>query len=1344
MSTVERANLTRLRPGPKAAGSSTVAFSILGPLEVVVDGRPLVLGSAKERVLLVRLLLSPNHVVAVDTLIEDLWGSCTSEQVAANLRVYVSRLRKRLRDAGGGREVIYTRAPGYVLEVEPESIDAVRCERAATRVRELLSAGAFEEAASRAREALAMWRGPALGEAVAYLFAQPEAARLDELQRTLVEDRIDADLARGLDAELVGELTALVDRHPYRERLWKQLMLALYRAGRQVEALRAFERVRTHLGEDLGISPSPELADLERDILNHAPDLRRCTRPDPASAPAPQAPPTDRTSRGVLVCRGGSGAASHQHLGLVNGVAGVHRATEVSSGQHEVRAFFPSAADALRCAADVVRAARRAGVSLRAGAHGTAAAAEIDDLRPVAEQLSYLADTGEVLVSEELAELARTVGVRVATSGDGEGLRRRVIVDQDRPRPSESALPGGPVVGREAELVELLSTWERACAGGLQLSAVSGEAGIGKTALTRKLAERCWEDGGVVLNGRCDETMVIPYQPFLGAARQYLAQREPKDLAIWGEPGTADLVDLVGGCDDAPPADSGPVDEVTRRFRLFDAFVALFREVSQEAPLLLILDDVHWADGPTLRLLRHLVEQGQELAVHVVVTYRTDEAGPTTPLADTLGEIARIQRFEVIPLTGLRAEALTALMVAWSGSCPDPEVVCRLLRETEGNPLFVEELVRQAAELDGPVAVSMRAPHGPDDFELAAPAVPQRIKAVIRRRTSRLPEVTRSLLETASVLGSAFTIDVLEALADLDDDALAAALDLALEAGLVKEEEGAFGGYAFTHVLIRHCLYEGIGPARRNRLHHRAGHLLLDRHGFEAGPFLRDIARHLVAGVVSAEDKLVASDAAMACGRAAAANMAFEEARDHYQRALELLRSARSGDIGKEVAVLVRLAEANARAGDVVASSATLAEAAAVGRRAGAGELLARIALAYGAELWNLGWTTRGDSRIDLLQEALASLIPRDSILHCRLLQRLAIELHQAGDRDACVRLASEAVDLAQRLDNPELLAGAKEAELIALLGADLDPEVQLRRSEEIVAIAQKGGSRRLVIQARQLRHAALLQLGDLGGFAEETAAAAATAASRAVPTLGYWMMVQEAMLHTTSGDFRRAEVRATEAFIAGQRIDEATATSVLGPQLAIIAWARGRLGPLVEPTRSLAERFPDYPIHRATLAFVCALAGDSRAAAEFDWFAAGGLDRVPRDDQWLTTMYLLAMAGRALDDRVAAGLLFDRLAPYASRVAAPANGALCLGSVATAVGLAARTAGHTEDALCFLIQAEMENRRMGARPFLALTLLEQAACHRTTGADERAKAIEKEARALMAAMEMSDLALAQ
>ena len=238
-----------------------VSVRLLGPLEVERRGVPLALGGRAQRALLARLLLDANRTVAIDRLIEDLWGEHAPASAVKMVHVYVSKLRKLLPDG-----MLVTRAPGYSLEIDPEALDLVRFER-------LRQAG-------RPREALALWRGPALAE-FDEPFAVVESARLEELHLAALEDRIDADLAAGRHAGLVGELEALVARNPLRERLRTQLMLARYRSGRQAEALAGYRELRELLATELGIEPSSALRDLERRVLQQDPmlDLAPAERP---------------------------------------------------------------------------------------------------------------------------------------------------------------------------------------------------------------------------------------------------------------------------------------------------------------------------------------------------------------------------------------------------------------------------------------------------------------------------------------------------------------------------------------------------------------------------------------------------------------------------------------------------------------------------------------------------------------------------------------------------------------------------------------------------------------------------------------------------------------------------------------------------------------------------------------------------------------------------------------------------------------------------------------------------------------------------------------------------------
>ena len=251
-------------------------FRILGPLEVSDEGGEVSLGGGKPGALLAVLLLHPNKVVSADRLIDELWGEDSPERAAAALRVNVSRLRKAL-----PQDVLTTRSPGYVIRVEPEELDLHRFERLADEGRGLLARGLPAEASERLREALSLWRGPALADFSYESFAQTAIARLEEIRLAAVELRIDADLAVGHHDELVGELEALIAEHPVRERLRGYLMTALYRSGRQAEALDAYKDARRALVEELGIEPSKALRELERAILEQEPALNL-----PATAPA--------------------------------------------------------------------------------------------------------------------------------------------------------------------------------------------------------------------------------------------------------------------------------------------------------------------------------------------------------------------------------------------------------------------------------------------------------------------------------------------------------------------------------------------------------------------------------------------------------------------------------------------------------------------------------------------------------------------------------------------------------------------------------------------------------------------------------------------------------------------------------------------------------------------------------------------------------------------------------------------------------------------------------------------------------------------------------------------------
>lgn len=264
-----------------AAPEGKREFRILGPFEARENRRPLAIGAGKQRALLALLLLDAGEVVSTDRLIDALWGESPPASALNSVHIYVSQLRKVL-----GEGCVITRGRGYLLAVEPEQLDLGRFERLLGEGRELLAKGEAGRASEALRAALGLWRGPPLADFASEPFAQGEIARLEELRVAALEERIEADLALGRHAELVPELEGLVRANPLRERLRAQLMLGLYRSGRQAEALEGYRQARARLVADLGLEPGRRLQELERAILSQDPSLEIAPEAGPPRFPA--------------------------------------------------------------------------------------------------------------------------------------------------------------------------------------------------------------------------------------------------------------------------------------------------------------------------------------------------------------------------------------------------------------------------------------------------------------------------------------------------------------------------------------------------------------------------------------------------------------------------------------------------------------------------------------------------------------------------------------------------------------------------------------------------------------------------------------------------------------------------------------------------------------------------------------------------------------------------------------------------------------------------------------------------------------------------------------------------
>ncbi|HLM27712.1 MAG TPA: AAA family ATPase [Thermoleophilaceae bacterium] len=433
------------------------------------------------------------------------------------------------------------------------------------------------------------------------------------------------------------------------------------------------------------------------------------------------------------------------------------------------------------------------------------------------------------------------------------------------------------LVGRGAELDELLRAWSEAQESGARLALVTGEAGIGKSRLTQELAARAGEDGAVVLHGSANEDLLMPHQHFVEALGHFLAVASPAELERRIQPRAADLAPV------APSLDAGSEREAredgapeSRRYRLFEAVAGLLDELAQEAPVLLVIDDLHWADRSTAVLLQHLLESRPTARLLVVAAQRPGEGAAADAHAEMIQRLSQGHFVERVALTGLTGEHIAALSEEVSGRELGPEVVHAISEETAGNPLFVQEVVRHLEDSSGEVSA----------LSLAREQVPDRVREVVNLRLGRLSDPCVRLLTVASVIGTEFPLDPLEQVSDLQGEDLATALDEALAADILLEvEEADQESFSFSHALVRRTLLERLTRAHRRRIHARLADVLESSRGDGA---LLEIAHHLCeARPVS--DREHALEYATRAAEQATEGLAYSEAVDFYTRARMLL-----------------------------------------------------------------------------------------------------------------------------------------------------------------------------------------------------------------------------------------------------------------------------------------------------------------------------------------------------------------------------------------------------------------------------------------------------------------------
>jgi class 3 adenylate cyclase/tetratricopeptide (TPR) repeat protein len=844
-------------------------------------------------------------------------------------------------------------------------------------------------------------------------------------------------------------------------------------------------------------------------------------------------------------------------------------------------------------------------------------------------------------------------------------------------------------VGREDELARLTEGWERARSGERQLLLVAGEPGIGKTRLVAELALRAHGAGATVLFGRCYEETLTPYQPFVEAfagAGLELGELVPVTLA---------------GSSLGPALSQGGPE--SNRYLLFEAVTKVLANLADDAAVVMVLDDLHWADKATLLLLEYLARTARPMAVLIVGTYRETDLARDHPLSETLADLRRERLYERIMLRGLDREELGAFVADRAGQEAPPVFVDALYAETEGNPFFAGEVLLHLVESG---AIYVRDGRWRIDVtSVDQLGIPEGVRDAIGRRLSRLSKTTNRVLAVASVLGREFSLSVVEAVSDVGTEDLLNAVDQASAARLIAELPGDPDRYGFTHALIRQTLYGELGGARRLRLHQRAGGALEARYGADVGPHLGELAYHF-AQLAYGGDVDKAVDYCARAAERAAGLMAFEEAAEHYRRALQVLEVAERGGDARECDLRIALTDALKVAADFVRGYEEAQRAIELARRLGDDH---RFAAAVAAT--PLG-TDLAEWQISALNEALV-LSDIDPVVRARLLTGRArsmafVPTASEAERDDAGR---EAVAAARALGDPvELLWALFAVYLYARHSPDLGRAAELADEQSALAATTRHPGAQDAALAAQVSIA--LGRGDISECRRAIDTARATGESSSESDTAYRSTLFEATLALLQGRFSEAEAAATRALAIGRPARGTMALMWFGLWLYALRRDQGRLAEMETPLRALLERSWDTPalapaLH-AGLAYLY-LETDrlDQAAVELERILDDG--RYRRLDTGVITVAYLSEVAAALGHRALAAELYERLVAYDGQTVVVDGPSYCNGAVARYLGLLAACLGRTDDAERHFNDALSMNERIGARPWVARTKLDFA-----------------------------------
>jgi DNA-binding SARP family transcriptional activator len=845
-------------------------------------------------------------------------------------------------------------------------------------------------------------------------------------------------------------------------------------------------------------------------------------------------------------------------------------------------------------------------------------------------------------------------------------------------------------VGREHELGLLLScVRERR-----RLALISGDPGAGKTRLMFELGQVASSEGVSVLFGRSQREPLAPYEPFVQALREHVARVGAAAVAPLAGEELARLLPELRVVQPRQPA--GEVADAAR-LRLFEGLRATLGHAARRQPVMLVLDDLHWADSSTVLLLAHLVRAQISGAVTIVAAYRPGELGGDQPLPGTLAELEREREVRTVELGGLDRAATASIIEGLIEVEPDPTLVENVLQQTLGNAFFVEQLAGHLRDTGALTHHDGRAV-----VDAPAPGAPAGVRSLVRGRVQRLGDTAGAALELAAVLGPEFSLAVLRRTGEIEPGRLLEGLETSESAGLILAVSAQPGRWMFKHALVRDAIYEQLTDLRRGRLHSRIADALEQVGGEPA-----ELAYHAFAarGVDGPERAIRTSRLA---AKEALSGLAYEEAAGHWQRALQSLEQDTGANGREHCQLLLALGEAQARAGDPAAEP-TFFAAECQARHLADAELVARAVLGR----CGVGVTIVGldAARARALEGALELLGEGSPALRARVLARLAIELYYAPGRTRADPLSAEAVELARSADDPDALLIALSSRHVALWTPDgLDDRLAV--ADEMIALARDRGRPEHELQGRNWLCTDVCEAGQIDRFETEAREHGRLARGLRLPSFMWYEPLWQASLAALRAEWDRAERLIAQAEQAGTDAGDRNAPLFGWGLRAAMRLARHEY--VDEDLEKIERRIRESPASSAWRCMRCLFAVQAgqieKGNEDLDWLAADGYAALPRDANWLPAMFELTEAVSLLGDRRRAAEMYRLLLPYGDRHISAMRGTVSWGSGQAVLGHLASTVGNLDRAAEHFAAAIELEHRWGARAWLVKTSASYAA----------------------------------